>query len=868
MRKLLLIACFLFPHLLLASHIVGGEFSLEHLEGYRYNLKLVQYFDEINGNPEAEDDFALVFIYRKSDDVFMTSIRLDRTTSRFVPYTNPECSIEELIIREINYAASIELPPAVYNDPQGYYVVYERCCRNYVVNNLARPEQTGQTFYMEFPPVTAANRQLVNSSPKLSSPLSDYACINELFTYDFGAIDADGDSLVYSLSSPLNSSRFEPLPMPSPAPHSPVVFSEGIGINNMVPGSPALNINQEGRLSVRPNELGLFVFGIKVEEYRNGLKIGEVRRDYQMLVVDCSSGSPPVISGRIKGETVSYQEGDTIRFTQEDLRCLEFFVTDPDPDEQIRIKAEGVNFSQDIQQLIPSEFNQLTSTNDTLSFEVCLPECPYTNGPMLINIIALDDACSQPLTDTLTLTVLLQGPVNENPFFVGGQEVINFTLEAGQLFTFPVRGVDNDKDLLFMEAEGVGFDLEDLGMQLQEQLLVPGEVQKSFVWTPDCATLDLENQEEYEVRLTLTDDSECSLGEPDELLLRFKVEKPANERPLVSFEGLDEQEVSIRIDETLSFNVIAEDFDGDFMTLSAIGDGFELEPYNINFAGNQGLRKISSPFNWRLSCNAIDLAQRSTFDIFFVAQDRDSCIPAADTLKLTVNVLPPLNNEPELILQYFGTDMPDTVSSPVGRPIVFDAISTDQDNDIITLRLARAFINESEVNTEVINFNFNTVRGRGLVRNRFLFQPSCDFIPQDRSFSELKLIFVAEDSKCFNIKDDSVQLVVQVFDEPLDFDAYEARNAFTPNGDGQGDFFFLRFCNDPEGECDLPQGNCLNEFERIEIFNRWGRRVFTDNDINFQWDGAGMAAGTYFYHVYYTRDIYKGQVYLFIREPD
>lgn len=869
MKKIFTLACFFFPFLASATHIVGGEFSLNHIEGYSFRLNLVQYFDEINGNPEAEDDFALVYIYRKSDDVFMTSVRLERTSSSFVPYTNPECSIEELIIREINYSARIELPPSVYDDPEGYYVVYERCCRNYVVSNLALPEQSGQTFYMEFPPVTRTNQPFINSSPSLSSPLSDYACINETFTYDFGATDADGDSLVYSLSHPLNSSRFEPLPQPSPAPHREVDFSEGIGVDNMVPGNPALNIDNNGRLSVRPSELGLFVFAIKVEEYRRGQKIGEIRRDYQMLVVDCDPGETPVVSGRVKGSDQLYEEGALITFGEEDARCLEFFVTDADPEEQIRIRAEGVNFEQDIQELIPAEFNRLNGSNDTLKFEFCLPECPYTEGPMLIDIIAYDDACSQPLSDTLRLRIELEGPGNESPFFVGGEDVINFTVEAGQPFEFPVRGLDPDDDLLFMDAEGVGFNLEDLGMELQERLLLPGEVEKRFVWTPDCATLDLPNQQDYEVRLSLVDDSECAAIGGDELLLRFKVEQPLNERPLVTFEGLEENEVSLRIDEDLVFDVIAQDFDGDFMVLEAIGDGFELEPYNINFSGNRGIGQISSPFSWRLSCNVIDLAERSTFEIDFVASDRNACTPASDTLSLTVNVLPPINNSPQLFLQRFGQPLPDTLNLVAGRALVFDATGIDEDNDIITLRLARAMINGNELDTEVINFNFNTVRGRGVVRNRFFWQPGCEFIPEDgNSVTEVMLDFVAEDNKCFNIKDDTSRVLFRIFDEPLDFEAYDPRNAFTPNDDGQGDVFFLRFCNEPEGDCDLPTGNCRDDFERVEIFNRWGRRVFESDDIDFQWDGIGMASGTYFYHVYYTNNIYKGRVHLFLRQPD
>ena len=49
-------------------------------------------------------------------------------------------------------------------------------------------------------------------------------------------------------------------------------------------------------------------------------------------------------------------------------------------------------------------------------------------------------------------------------------------------------------------------------------------------------------------------------------------------------------------------------------------------------------------------------------------------------------------------------------------------------------------------------------------------------------------------------------------------------NAFTPNGDGLNDIFRARF------------GDNITSF-RMEIYNRWGEKVFETNDINKGWDG-------------------------------
>jgi hypothetical protein len=864
MKKYLLslLVCFGFLKTTEASHIVGGEFELRHVEGYQYRLNLLQYFDDVNGNPEAEDDFAVVHVFRKSNNSLVTTIRLDNEDEEFVAYTNPECTIDELSTRKILYSAVIELSPTIYNEPEGYYVVYERCCRNYVTENLQVPDQTGQTFYLEFPPVIKDGKPFVDTTPILFPPLSDYACINKPFYFDFAGTDPDGDSLFYSLSAPLNSSAFEALPTPTPSPHSPVEFVDGIGVNNMVPGAPSLQISQKGLLTVTPTQLGLFVFAIKVEEFRDGVKIGEVRRDFQMLVIDCNPGETPVVQARVKGETGFYQEGTTINFGIDDEKCFELFITDADPEEVITVEARGANFDQDIQDLISTRLSILEGPTDTLKLEFCLPDCPYVRGPMLIDIIAYDDACSVPLRDTLQLTVEVDGPQDSDPVIVGNPNILNVELGVGENYELEIQGLDEDDDLLVLEAYGDGFDLADLGIELQERLLVPGEVRKVLTWTPDCATFDFRSQNEFEVVVELDDINECSLGEPDRLRVRFIVNLPDNNRPKITLGGLEETEVTVRINELLSFNVLAEDVDNDLLDLRAEGQGFDLADYSINFPGNSGIRNISSPFSWRLSCNDIDLAERSSFEIIFLSTDQTGCSdPGTDSLRIRINVLPPDNEAPEIFIQNIESD---TVRGAVGFPVVLDVIGVDENEfDILTLRLVEVTLGDEPLDLEIVNFRFNNARGRGRVQSRFFWVPDCILLPPNFTEAIFQLKFTVEDDQCFNSKNDTTTVTLDIGVLPLNFDDYEPRNAFTPNGDGSGDFFHLDFCPDPSRNCDLPIGNCANRFQRIEIYNRWGKMVFQSDDSNFRWYAQDMAPGPYYYLVHYTREVYKGQAYIY-----
>ena len=874
MRKILLAALLCisgwFPAR--ASHIVGGEFELRHVEGNRYTLNLIQYFDEIFGNVEAEDRFTVVYIYRKSDDTFVRSVELANAGSTFVPYTNPECSIDELRTRRILYSNTITLPGEEFNDPEGYYVVYERCCRNYNVNNLAF-DGTGQTFYLEFPAVEKEGQPFVNSTPILFPPLSNYACVNQNFYFDFAGTDVDGDSLVYSLVAPFNSSETNPipensnpLPIPKPRPHEEVTFVEGIDVNNMVPGSPALRIDQRGFLTVRPSTLGLFVFGVRAEEYRNGEKLGEVRRDFQMLVIDCDPGSPPEIASQVKGTKVLYREGEVLSFGVDDEKCLEVSITDVDilaeGREEVTVQAIGVNFSQDIRELVPLTPTVLEGANDTLTFTFCLPECPYTEdgSPMIIDLVAYDDACSVPLTDTLRITVNVEGPENEDPFIVDNPAILNVAVNAGEAYELPIQGVDRDNDQLSLTAEGVGFTLADYGIELREVLLVPGEVRKTLVWNTDCATFPLDAREDFEVLIQLRDDSDCSFGKPDELRLRLNVSLPPNTGPEISFDGLTETTIDAAIGQTINFDVIAEEPDGDFTTLTAVGDGFDLRAMNINFPGNSGIQRISSPFTWDLSCRSVDLAVQGTFHIDFIAQDQNLCNkPSGDTIRVTINVMPPENRAPEVALRNVPGD---TIPGTIDRPIAFDVVGTDEDVDIVTLQLTQVSLNGNPLDPHVVNFGFNPARGRGQVASRFYWVPDCSLFPEDFTHAEITLTFAVEDDKCFNHKSDTVRAYLAIDPASLRLEEFEPHNAFTPNQDGWGDYFFLTFCDDPGGNCDLPFGNCANAFERIEIYNRWGKLVYQTDQTDFQWDAEGMGGGAYYFLAFYSRETYKGRIYV------
>ncbi len=838
-----------------ANHIVGGEIELIHVRDSLYEIRLIQYFDEVQEgssqkNP-SPDPFVDIVIFRNGSSLVKASYRLPRVAVQDVKYTDPDCAIGQLETDRVLYADQVVLIPAQYADPAGYYIVWERCCRNAAVQNINNSSGTdvGMTYRLDFPPLIKDGKRFINSSPTILPPLSDYACVDQTYYTDFRGTDFDGDSLVYSLVTPLNSSQAVAVPNPTPKPHQSVVFSDGFDVENMVPGSPSLQISDKGFLTVTPSFTGLFVFSVLVEEYRDGEKIGEVIRDFQMLVIDgCNPPAPPDAQVRLPGEKNFYNEVDTIKFTVADEKCFEFLVTD-DVGEIVTFRAEGVNFEQKVEDIFDFTQGFINSDKDTLRVEVCIPDCPYVrHEPFIIDLLAADQACPLPQIDTVRLTIYVEPPPNEAPFFQQDVEKKTITVPAGESYTEDFVGLDTDGDFLTTTFLATDFSPEEYGFSFVQKQNSAGQNEVQLAWDAACLTYDFYHRSTFQMDMVLEDLDQCAVPVADTIHFDFSVDLPPNTDPVVST-GLGSTTTFAQIGSRLEFNVKAKDADNDKVKLWVYSPEVDRQQLGVEFEQKEGTGEVNSRFVWPLDCDVLGIDQTEKFTFYFIAEDEDDCkFPNSDTLKIDVNVVVPFNPKPTFDLY---PDYELTVNEPFKLPIT----AIDPEDDFVTIDLLEGVpVPPSE------SFHFERVSGKGSATSTLEWTPECSLLGEDFAPQKYNVFFLAWDDRCPIRKYDTLSIVFEIKELEVNYDTFLPANVFTPNGDGINNTFKLT--NLPVPEQNLPPDNCEDQFQAITIVDRKGKVVFSSDERNFEWDGGGLPAATYYYSIQYRHNSYRGTISL------
>ena len=396
MKQKMFISFFLFWSIipeLIASHLMGGSLGYEYIGlqsngKYRYKVTLVTYID---CGPTSEIPYAEypieVGVYSNdlmnpgANKQIVDSVLLfiDDTTV-YTPFLPPGCNIgANTCIIQARYSGFIDLPATIH----GYYLFYERCCRNSAILNL-QPDAS-EAFIAYIPPTN-----VVNSSPVFLYPPIPFLCVNDTITILNIASDLDGDSLVYEFTIPPNgfANSSNPNPnIPSPTLTWPVFPVDYVpGFNSLQPfsffGSATIN-NQNGVANYFSMQQGTFVVCIVVKEYRNGILISQTLRDLQLLFNNCPNNYAPNLVDNLQ-RNYTVEQGDTL--------CFPISFLDPEND-SVFIDANGDIFDPLIVDT-PAVFfiTDIDSNKATGNFCWVIP-CTMDTGIHHFFMHAIDNGC-------------------------------------------------------------------------------------------------------------------------------------------------------------------------------------------------------------------------------------------------------------------------------------------------------------------------------------------------------------------------------------------------------------------------------------------------------------------------------------------
>ncbi len=277
-----------------ATHIIGGEMYYDHTGGSNYLVTLDLYRDcsPDNTNGTGFDQQVQIGVFTGTGQ-FLFYQNISYPGEQIVPVViNNPCltAPPNVCIATSRYQAVFNLPPTA----SGYHLSYQRCCRTPAILNLQNPGDQGLTCTVRIPGTPSAT----NSSPRFVDYPPVVLCVGEEMVFDHSATDPDGDVLEYVLCNPLlGGTPLNPAPPPGPPPYTPVGWAAGYSANNPIDGAPPLVIDAStGELTVTPTQVGVYTVGVCVKEYRAGVLLSEVSRDFMFTVVVCDPNIVSIIA--------------------------------------------------------------------------------------------------------------------------------------------------------------------------------------------------------------------------------------------------------------------------------------------------------------------------------------------------------------------------------------------------------------------------------------------------------------------------------------------------------------------------------------------------------------------------------------------
>lgn len=290
-----------------ASHIMGGEITWECQGNGQYIFQMKIYKDcnglfPLQGN---NADFYLdVYGHPSVTQIpmnFVDSIDISPVCNPFGPFISCDSlgagAALEFIFKSAPFLLA-GVPPS-----SGWIFSWGRnCCRNAAALNLVNPQTYGITIRSVMYPYGGLDSYpCFDSSPQFAQRPELAICAGYPFSYSHMAIDKNADSLSYHWAEPLT--HYSPQGVAGTIVNAAVpAYSPNYSYTSPFPGTAQNPLNvaavldsTDGQITFTSFTFGNFVPVVKVTSFRCGIKVSEIFRDIQIILLNCNSNIPPIL---------------------------------------------------------------------------------------------------------------------------------------------------------------------------------------------------------------------------------------------------------------------------------------------------------------------------------------------------------------------------------------------------------------------------------------------------------------------------------------------------------------------------------------------------------------------------------------------
>lgn len=276
-RLYILLFCFtlFFSNQLSASHARAGEVCIEYFGNHTIKARVFTYTKIVGANPGADKDQVFLNWGDGTNSLF-TRVNGPINMNGFPNGEDIGNNIKKNIYEGTSH---------VYSGNAPFYVVsFADSLRNGNIININSGSSDGVVFYIE-DTLFSSVFNIQNHSPILLYPPIDFAIVGNVFSHNPVASDAEGDSLSFELIPPKQAQGSD---VPS------YLYPD------QVAASPtnqfSINALNGHMLWTTPQSSGIFNVAVLMREFRNGVLLSTMIRDYQVIVENGSIG-PPDLNG-------------------------------------------------------------------------------------------------------------------------------------------------------------------------------------------------------------------------------------------------------------------------------------------------------------------------------------------------------------------------------------------------------------------------------------------------------------------------------------------------------------------------------------------------------------------------------------------